>query len=67
MRQDVEKQMNQLKNDFWGKTKNKISIKNEVRTGTFIVELKAVCEFIKTYTVIMRSQGKKSFRAVLFW
>ncbi|HET7115142.1 MAG TPA: universal stress protein [Hanamia sp.] len=65
MRQDIERAMKQLKEDLWRKTKNKIDIKTEVRTGVFIDELKAVCELVKPYAVIIGSQGKTASER--FW
>lgn len=65
MKQDIERAMNQLKEDLSRKTKNKIDIKTEVRTGIFIDELKAACELVKPYAVIMGSQGKTASER--FW
>lgn len=65
MIQDIEKQMNQLKEDLSRKTKNKIGIKTEARIGVFFDELKSVCDSMKPYAVIIGSQGKTASER--FW
>ncbi|QEC65792.1 universal stress protein [Panacibacter ginsenosidivorans] len=54
---DPERSLAQLKEELTTKTKNKIPIESEIRTGIFFTELNAVCERINPYAVVMGSQG----------
>ena len=56
-RQDAEININELKEQLFLKTCGQLNIETEVRPGTFYQELKAVCDRIKPYAVVMGSQG----------
>ena len=66
MREDAENNLNQLKEDLSVKTGNKLTIETEVRTGIFFEELKAFCEQVKPYTVVMGSQGTSAAERLFF-
>lgn len=66
MRQDVEKDILQLKKELTRKTSDKLNIETEVRMGVFFPELKTVCERIKPYTVVMGSQGSTAAKRLFF-
>ena len=61
-----EKMLTQLKADMERRIVGKINIRTEVRVGSFFEELKAVCELIKPYTVVMGSQGTTAAERLLF-
>jgi nucleotide-binding universal stress UspA family protein len=57
-REAAEININELKERLFLKTCGQLNIETEVRPGTFYHELKAVCDRIKPYAVVMGSQGK---------
>jgi nucleotide-binding universal stress UspA family protein len=63
---DAERLMNELKDQLSRKTGNKLTIHTEVRMGVFFEELKAVCEKISPYAVVMGSQGTTAAERFLF-
>lgn len=62
----AENLINELKDQLLKKTGRKINITTQVKMGSFFHELKAVCESIKPYTVVMGSQGTSAVERLLF-
>ncbi len=58
IRQIAEKDLNELKNTLLEEKAGKLNIRTEIRIGSFFPQLKAVCEMIKPYAVVIGSQGK---------
>ncbi len=66
LRWDAEKAIHELKDRLTEKTAGKLKITTEIRMGIFFQELKAVCDQIKPYTVVMGSQGTSASDRLLF-
>ena len=62
----AETEINSCRQKIHERTKNKLTVIAEVRMGTFFQELKAVCERINPYTVVMGSQGTTAGERFLF-
>ena len=65
LQQDAEKNISDLKDRLIRKTTGKLNITTEVRSGLFSEELKAVCERINPYAVVMGSQGTTAAERLL--
>lgn len=61
-----EKMLAREKAELERKIVGQINIRTEVRVGAFFEELKAVCELVKPYTVVMGSQGTTAAERILF-
>lgn len=61
-----EKMLAKVKADLERRIVGNINIRTEVRVGSFFEELKAVCELVKPYTVVMGSQGTTAADRLLF-
>ncbi|MBO9729692.1 MAG: universal stress protein [Chitinophaga sp.] len=57
MVQDLEDEMNKLKEQLLQRISGKVLIKTALRVGTFFTELSMVCEQVKPYAVVLGSQG----------
>ncbi len=66
MRQSLEKNVNELRERLIRDKKETLHIKTLVRMGTFFNELKAVCEEIHPYAVVMGSQGTTASERFFF-
>jgi nucleotide-binding universal stress UspA family protein len=66
MKQDAEKNINELKERLSREKSGRLNIQTEVRMGTFFHELKTVCESVKPYTVVMGSQGTTASERFFF-
>jgi nucleotide-binding universal stress UspA family protein len=66
LQRTAEAEINRCRHQIHERTKNKLSIIAEVRMGTFFQELKAVCERVHPYTVVMGSQGTTAAERFLF-
>ena len=64
--ENVEKVINELKENLVRKSGGKLNIDTEVWMGVFSQELEMVCERIKPYIVVMGSQGTTATERVLF-
>jgi nucleotide-binding universal stress UspA family protein len=62
----AEKDINDLAEQLKLKVKGKLNIETEVRMGGFLSELKAVCERIGPYVVVMGSQGTTAADHLMF-
>jgi nucleotide-binding universal stress UspA family protein len=66
MMQDSKKLLSELQGQLTIKTEGKLNIKSQVSAGVFFPELKAVCEKIKPYAVVMGSQGTTAAERTFF-
>jgi nucleotide-binding universal stress UspA family protein len=66
MEKNTATRLNVLKEELDVKTNYTLNIETEFKTGVFFAELKAVCEKINPYTVVMGSQGTTSTARLLF-
>jgi len=66
MQKIAEKDLNELKDQLIRSKRHKLNIKTEVQVGNFYAELKAVCERIEPYVVVMGSQGTTATERILF-
>lgn len=57
MLQDVQEEMNKLKQQLTERTEEKVPVEVVVKMGTFYTELQTLCERMEPYAVIMGSQG----------
>lgn len=55
--QDMENELNKLKEQLLQRTNNRVAIKTMERVGMFFTELDIVCEQVKPYAVVFGSQG----------
>ena len=66
--QDYQKELDALKKHISLRSAGNLNIETEVRTSiTFHHELKAACENIRPYAVVMGSQGFNCSRTFGFW
>lgn len=63
--QDMENELNKLKEQLLQRTNNKVAIKTTERVGMFFTELDIVCEQVKPYVVILGSQGSTAAERLL--
>ena len=66
MMKDAKKSLSLLKEQLTGRTGGKLNIKTEIDAGVFFHKLKAVCEKIKPYAVVMGSQGTTAAERAFF-
>lgn len=66
MVQDAWSELENLKNQLKQQTGRQLSIRAEVRTGSFFTELKDACDRLKPYLVIMGSQGTTAAERLVF-
>ena len=57
MLSDAGEKINKLKEELLRKTAGKIKIYAEVKTGTIVTEIEALCRAVKPYAVVMGTQG----------
>lgn len=65
-RMDAEETLSDLKEQLIQRTGRNVTIANRFTAGVFFPELKAICEDIKPYAVVMGSQGTTAAQRVLF-
>jgi nucleotide-binding universal stress UspA family protein len=65
MLQESTDRLNEIAKDLTQKSYGRIIIDTEVRIGFFFGELKAVCERVKPYAVVMGSQGTTAIERFL--
>ncbi|CAN5494156.1 hypothetical protein BH11BAC3_BH11BAC3_00930 [soil metagenome] len=63
---EIEKLLNNLRQQISINTSGKINIKTELVTGIFYNELKAICDKVEPYAVVMGSQGTTAADRLLF-
>ena len=63
---DAKKSLSLLKEQLIIRTDGKLSIKTKFSAGFFFQELKAICEKIKPYSVVMGSQGSTAAERVFY-
>lgn len=66
MTEDAQTEMNRLKEQLLQRDTTPLEIDTVIKTGTFYQELKAVCDRIKPYVVIMGSQGTSATERFFF-
>lgn len=66
MMNDAKRSLSLLKEDLTTRTGGKLNIKSEIGAGVFFHELKAICEKIKPYAVVMGSQGTTAAERVFY-
>jgi len=66
IRQIADCNVNELKEQLLSKMEGKINVNAKIRLGTFMEELKAVCESIQPYAVVMGSQGTSAAQRLVF-
>jgi nucleotide-binding universal stress UspA family protein len=66
IRNNAQAKMDNLLKRLHVRSKGKLNITSEIRTGDFFQEMKTVCERIKPYAVIMGSQGTTATARLLF-
>ncbi len=66
MQQSAEMEINELKEQLIRAASNKLNVSTEVVMGGFFQELKAVCERINPYTVVIGSQGSTAAERLFF-
>jgi nucleotide-binding universal stress UspA family protein len=66
MKQECLAALERLKASLLGNGQHRVSIETDVREGSFFTELKAACETLQPYAVVMGSQGTTAAERLLF-
>jgi nucleotide-binding universal stress UspA family protein len=63
---ETEDLMAEIKKQWDQKTGSQVTVSTEVRMGSFMIELEAVCDRLQPYAVIMGSKGSTAAERLLF-
>jgi nucleotide-binding universal stress UspA family protein len=66
IQQDIEREMNALKQKLIDKTKGKLNIGTDIRLGSFFEELNNFCKKLNPFVVVMGSQGTTAADRLFF-
>lgn len=66
IRRDAEREMNKLKQRISVRTGGKLFVETELRMGVFYPELKALCDELQPFAVVMGSQGSTAAERLFF-
>lgn len=66
MMNDAKKSLSSLKEQLMTRTNGRLKVNTELGAGVFFHELKAICEKVKPYSVVMGSQGTTAAERAFF-
>ena len=66
LKQDAVDALERLKKELLGRSNNQVAIETEVQEGAFFAVLKAACETVAPYAVVMGSQGTTAAERFFF-